>query len=198
VQREDQQDRDALHLGEEFASQSAKPNIIHALNDGLALSAALRATLSTDPLHLSLIKAKLERLGLSLGRHSIIVRLGLPAIKSVPWDEIIDLRSEPGMADFRRVVDDIETEVSAQLGTETNELLRDEVANFWNDRVAEVICRLQPSLKQLAVEALQGLALDLVPLPGLGTLASTIEGFDRWRRERRSWINVYMRLVRRS
>ena len=198
IQQQDLQDKNALHLGDEFGSDSVKPKIVHALNHDLALSAALGATLSTDPLHLALVEMKLERLGLVLSSHSIVVRAGLPAVKSVPWNEIIDLRGEPGMADFRRVVNEIESEVSTELETESSELFRDEIVKRWNAKVADVVHGLQPSLKQLTVESLKGLVLDYVPLPGLGTLIDTIRGFGEWHRERRSWINVYMRIVKRS
>lgn len=196
VRNKDYDDEANLDLGDEFGNRFVKSKLIHALNRDLAHAAILEATLSTDPLHLRLMTMKQNVSGLVPSGHSIVVGVGLPAVRDVPWSEIIDLRRDRGMADFRRVVDEIENEVASQPEIDGNDDLRDEIVKKWQRRVADAISALRPSLKQLATESTKGLVLDFVPLPGLSTLLGTVSGVREIYRSRKSWLTVFMRLAR--
>jgi hypothetical protein len=157
-------------------SQGLEQKAVQALNHDIALSVALSATLSADPLHLDLMRLKLGRLDFKRLNHQAVVELGLPTVRDVPWDEIADLRQDPGMRDFRRVVNEIEKEIANSTASDEEQWLQDRIVKQWHSRTAEAYCAIRPSLKQLVADSAKGLVFDLLPLPGLGTLFDIVKG----------------------
>ena len=196
IRSQDYNDRNTMNLGDEFGNDFVKSKLIHALNRDLALAAIFEATLSTDPLHLALMAKKTETAGFAPTIQNLVVQAGFPGVKEVPWNEIVGLRADPGMVEFRHVVDEIENEIALLPEVKDSDDLRDEITRRWLQRFAEVIAATRPSLKQVTSDSVKSLVLDFVPLPGLGTLTTIIGGTRDVRKARQSWLSVFMHLAR--
>ena len=98
-----------------------------------------------DPSNFTWSQVKSCHLGFSPSLQPVVLRVGLPAVTKVPWDEIIDLRTDPGLKDFRRVVDDVSVEISTLSQDADFGCLPDEIRNRWNSEFVGAIEGLKPS-----------------------------------------------------
>lgn len=196
IHQQDHDDLSALNLGDEFGNDFVKSKLIHSLNRDLAFAAVFEATLSSDPLHMSVVARKVDLAGFAPTIQNLVVQAGFPGVKEVPWDEIVDLRDDSGIIEFRSIVDEIENEIALLPEIKDSDDLRGEITRRWLQRFAEVIAATRPSLKQVASDSAKSLILDFIPLPGLGTLATAIGGTRSVHRARQSWLSVFMHLAR--
>jgi hypothetical protein len=172
-----------------------KKCVIEGLNRDLALAAKHGATISMDPFNFRLNQIKSHHLRFTPSLRELVLKIGLPSVTNILWDEIIDLRKEPGLKDLRRVVNEISAEIATLSKNADFELSRGEITNRWNRRIAGTIQELQPSLRNLAKDSVKSLFFDIVPNPGLGTIYGVVEGTKQIRQAKRSWLSVYMRLA---
>lgn len=187
-----------MEIGAEIENPFLRSTLLKALNHDLLTTAAINATLSADPLHSALMERKMIKSGFAPSLRLLVVQTSLPSVRSVPWDEVIDLRSDPGMIEFRRVIREIEAEALASVDGATIEDIRNRIQIEWNERMADTLASNRSSLREVATGTAESVLLDLinVPVPFLGTAIGLARDLNALKETRKSWLSVFMRLAR--
>lgn len=185
-------------VGEVIPNRRIRDQLLKSLNHDLVLTTMVDAFISTDPIHAHLMSAKLERLGFLASTRLAIVNTYMPSVRDVPWDEINDLRSDPGMWDFRRVVGEIEGQIMELPQDATSADVRERIQSEWNKEMADAWTAVLPSFRQIAVETAESLLLDFVniAMPFLGTGIDFARDMNNLRTSRTSWLSVFIRLTK--
>ena len=169
---------------------------MRGLNRDLAWAIACGATLAIGPVHARLMTEKMERSGFAPALRIQVVETYLPSLRYVPWNEIISLRDDPGMADFRRVVREVEVEASQLPDDAESVSVPDVIQRGWNRRLAEAISELRPSLRQVVTDNAGSILLDMVSIPFLGSAVGFVRDAYELAEARRSWLSVFIRLAK--
>ncbi len=172
--------------------------LLEALNRDLVVASLLNATIATDPLHSELMAEKVAKAGFDATLHRSVLPIVLPNVAAVPWNEIVDLRNEVALLDFRQLISEFEDEIADLPDVADLATMHRAVMVRWNERLQQALLDHLPTYRQVAASGLLDLAIEIVnlPVPGFGVAVSTAIDAYEVSRFHRSWLSVFMRLAK--
>jgi len=206
INRETWRDMRHPRIKEMFGSNNyLRDKVVRNLNTDLIISASVSTPIVVDALHLPVLSEKFLKLRKSLKARASkvdfaldsIIRFYVPDFSSKSWDEILELRSDPAIVEFRKKI------------VEASELIRDEreiilhplelqieIGRF----ITQEILKEMESLHAKGSKVLVNLGLGLVSLapPPSGTVATLLsmgkEGLA-YLKGAKAWYVILMKLL---
>lgn len=157
------------------------------LNHDLLLSAALGMPISPDGYYAPLARRKPEVSPMRSG--GLVLRVTVPNYASLGWDEIMELREDPGIEDFRRTLAEIEEQELFKHADKGGDM-RDAVHRRVEYELAKE-CR-----PRSIADRAGNLAVDMVvgQIPGVGLVFPAVREAAEAIIDRRRWSALFLRL----
>jgi hypothetical protein len=180
-------------------SKTVQKLIVQNLLQDLMLASALGYAFSIDPLHAPILDHIIHKTaGLQIAPGPLTLELLVPHCAALPWEQIVQVRNDPAIAEFRRKVFVVEKTVRDMLPEAPKEEIEREVNNIiTQELIGEVKARMAPRGSKLVGNVILQLVGGLVSLIGfIQTGYSVGKDIANSLRERKSWLAVLMRLSR--
>jgi len=205
-QRWTQKDKRNAALRRALPEQFVRDTVISAANRDLVLAATAGVAASFDPLHLQVVEQRFrDDQGWKL--RGFAVPILFPAVGKLPWEDIRDLRAHKQMADFRKVLREVEDETSSAAASGgdyeevTNRVYRKHLADDKLDSVGGLVKRTSVGLviggsTGFVTSGITG-PLGLAAGTLLGSAAGAVLDVRNFLRDRRArgWVAVDQRLT---
>jgi hypothetical protein len=179
-----------------FEDQRIRELIIQNLNHDLVLASLLGVPMSVDGLHAPILEQKSRQLpGVVSASGFQPLTVFVPYIGDLEWEQIVEIRQQPSIKEFRKKMSEIELMINSLIGEASWDEIREQLLYILSDELLREIASLRPRGEDI----IQGVTLELVGniIPPIGITKSIIEksiDIKNWFEGRRSWIATLMKL----
>jgi hypothetical protein len=176
------------------ASRFLRSKLSYNLNRDLILASGLQVAASLDDLFAPLVyeKARSTReITLALGFSAL--QVAVPDWSTLPWQEIVELRKDPSLVEFRNKMVAVER-VAREAASQDKQDLSYEISQIITKELLEELSNIRVSQADVA----RDVTIDLVTgnVPMLGPVITGLRGEHRLHVQNESWTTAFMKLRR--
>jgi len=170
-----------------------KKKILNNLNYDLILTSLLNVAASMDGLFEPLLSQKGQRhSGLQSAPGFAAFQVAIPNLSHLPWNEIVDIREQESLKEFRRKIMEIEALAQSMFSHGDVKDLQLRISRIVTQELLKEIRELIPKGSQVAADVIWDVLLGFIP--GASAVATGLTGLGKLEAYSSSWIAAFMKL----
>jgi hypothetical protein len=168
-----------------------RSKIVSNFGRDIALTSAMRVAASMNAMYAPILHRKAQ---MKEAQGFTSLQIVIPDLSQVGWDEILDLRNEKSLIEFRSVLSSLEKEIQGLLneGDIDGAQRQRAIAQGFIDELSRELERVQPRKGEAIVEVILDLILGIIP--GLSAFINLARAGDKLEQANRSWVAAFHRL----